>query len=248
MTQSADQAEHDLRAGVGARTAVRLAVDDERVPGGSHHQRHAALDAVPLPHDSGAHQALPRRQLVGRREGPGRNAARTDAPMTPDRRRSVRAQHDRDGGRRGEARHQHHPSPPVECADRVAPRQPGGGDAEDEEEDRREPPRAGRRQPRDQAKTAGKRSRDPAERVGGIRHADFAADALAPAAEQRNQERKLVTGDQRRRQNDEKGDKRPSGDGCRKSRGPHRQQHHRQRGDAVAKCERRRHGRGLEQA
>ena len=84
--------------------------------------------------------------------------------------------------------------------------------AEHQQDDRDEPPRAGRRQPRQQPEAAGERSDDRAERVGRVRAADLRADAFAPAAEQRDEQRELIAGDERRRQHDDDRDDRPAGD------------------------------------
>ena len=60
----AEQTAHHLRARVGARAAVGLAVHDERVPRRGARQRHAALGAVAVPDDRAPLGVAPVLQLI----------------------------------------------------------------------------------------------------------------------------------------------------------------------------------------
>ena len=74
------------------------------------------------------------------------------------------------------------------------------------------------------------------------------ADVLAAASEQRDEQRKLVAGDECRWENDEDGDDRPSGDSRGEARELERQQRRREESDAVPKGVGSRDGSAFEQA
>ena len=75
----------------------------------------------------------------------------------------------------------------------------------------------------------------------------MAADALASVPEERDEQRELIAGYERRRQHDDHRDDRPAGDVGAKPRRLQRQQDERERRRAIAERVRRRDGGGLEQ-
>src|SRR5262249_59997512 len=64
MPERADQAEHDLRAGVAARRAVGLAVDYKRVAARLERDADAAFHAVAVPVQPLLHAVLPAAEIV----------------------------------------------------------------------------------------------------------------------------------------------------------------------------------------
>ena len=231
MAEGAEQAEHDLRPGIAARAAVRLAVDDEGVAVLLDGERDGALDAVAVPDDGAAAELLPAAQLVRRIEDVLRRPAGADAAVPPDHRRARGGEEqERD---RGQQRQRQGTQRPQRSQGRVVVAgfarfafqgiERRRGDAERDQHDGDEPPRAGRRQPRHHPEPAGEGADD---RTGGVRRvgeADVAPEPIAAAAEQRDQQRELVASDNRRRQNDDRRHQRPAGDGRAEAGGAERQ-------------------------
>ena len=61
MEDAADERQHHLRAGIDARAAVGLPVDDERIAAAADREGDAALEAVGLPFDEAALRVHPAR-------------------------------------------------------------------------------------------------------------------------------------------------------------------------------------------
>ena len=72
MRERAEEAAHDLRAGVVPRAAVRFAVDDERIAGAVLGEGDAAFGAVAFPDDLASHERFPTRGSGSARRTPGR--------------------------------------------------------------------------------------------------------------------------------------------------------------------------------
>src|SRR4029079_18790510 len=84
MPQRAEQAEHYLRAGIGACAAVGFAGDDDRIAARLRGERDTAFDAVAVPDDRAPMRVFPRAQLVRRGQDIARRTPGADAGVTPD--------------------------------------------------------------------------------------------------------------------------------------------------------------------
>ena len=172
--ERADQAAHHLRAGVVARAAVRLAVDDEGVAGAALDERDAAFGAVAFPDDAAPDERRPVDETeFGEPNTCGRrHAAGADAAVAPDGRRPGRRD-DATMRRDGQQRRASLAGDDVRQPDgsqRQRPTAAAPSTSRTIATNRHAP---GGRQPWQQPEAAGERADDRAERVGRVGAADL---------------------------------------------------------------------------
>ncbi len=99
------------------------------------------------------------------------------------------------------------------------------------------PPAAGRGEERDQAEASGQRSGDGSDSIRRVGDADVSAEARVALAEQRDDQRELVTRDDRSRQDHERRHDGPDSDVADEAEGPEAAEDDGRHGDAVAHSE-----------
>ena len=198
MKSGAEQTSHHLSGRVHPRVPIDFSVEREGESVARSQQSDAALDPFRLPLDQTPALVQKVSHHVGRRFFQV-HTARSDRAVAPGRRWSSRAG-ERDCRKGGQPRGRSH----RETGRSAAREHRHDGESGQKNDD--QTPGARRRQQREQTEPSRESAENAAQRVRRVSEADVPADVLAPPAQKRDQNRKLNSGHEGRRQNDKSRD------------------------------------------